>query len=236
VSSISSPTLYKRADRGERLKPRRRDPMFQVLTALGETLGRVVGDLPAGETVVDFGCGDRPYEPLLRRRFARYIGADLPGNLRADLSLSPDGELPLEDTSVDCVLSSQVLEHVTDPAAYLAEAHRVLRPGCHIIVSTHGMWQYHPDPGDYWRWTHAGLRLQLEAAGFEVVRIESVLARVSTALQLLQAALIVKLSRLPRRLCVAFFQTLIGLTERSRGSFSEDASVYVVVGRVREAV
>ena len=38
----------------------------------------------------------------------------------------PRGELPPVDETVDCVLSTQVLEHVEDPKLYLAEAYRVL--------------------------------------------------------------------------------------------------------------
>jgi hypothetical protein len=33
----------------------------------------------------------------------------------------------------------------------------VLRPGGTAFISTHGVAPYHPNPEDYWRWTHAGL-------------------------------------------------------------------------------
>lgn len=231
VTPPHSTATYKEAWRGTRLDPSPGDPMYRHLLALAETLTRVIRDLPRGETVLDFGCGNRPYERLVMERFSRYIGADLPGSPHADVALGALGALPLEDNSVDCVLSSQVLEHARQPRAYLAEARRVLRSGGHLVLSTHGMWQYHPDPGDYWRWTHDGLREELTDAGFNVVRVESAMGRVSTALQLLQDALIAKLPRFPRRICITFFQSLIGLSERSRGAFSEDAAVYVIVGR-----
>ena len=53
----------------------------------------------------------------------------------------------------------------TDPALYLSECFRVLRPGGRMLLSTHGMFVYHPDPDDYWRWTCAGLQHVVERGG-----------------------------------------------------------------------
>ena len=225
------PSAYIDAERGDRLRPPRGKPMYHVLVELRDTLGRVLEDLPAGEVVLDLGCGNRPYEALALQTFSRYLGADLPGNPRADVTLGPSGEIPLDDASIDCVLSSQVLEHVREPRRYLAEARRVTRPGGHLVLSTHGVWPYHPDPGDYWRWTCDGLREEVQAAGFTTVRLESVMGRISTALQLLQDALVSKLARIRRRACIALFQGLMGLWQRAGGGFSADAAVYVIVGR-----
>jgi SAM-dependent methyltransferase len=43
--------------------------------------------------------------------------------------IGPDGRWPLDDASVDLAVSDYVLEHVTDPAAFVGELARVLRPG-----------------------------------------------------------------------------------------------------------
>ena len=32
-----------------------------------------------------------------------------------------------------------------------------MRPGGRVLLSTHGVYPYHPNPEDLWRWTHSGL-------------------------------------------------------------------------------
>jgi SAM-dependent methyltransferase len=201
-----------------------------LLLLLHQRLREAVAGLPTGDTVLDYGCGLMPYRELFESRFSTYVGADLEGNPAAGVTIRPDGTLPMPDASVDVVLSSQVLEHVTDPAAYLAEAHRVLRPGGHVVVSTHGAWVYHPDPTDFWRWTPDGLRLILSRAGFEVERMDSVLGLLSLTMQLWLSGTYWKLPRGVRAVPAAMVQTAIGFIEgRRRGRFSTDAAIYVVV-------
>lgn len=188
--------------------------------------------LLGGGLLVDFGCGDAPYEPLLAPRFERYMRADLPGNPHAHIEISPDGRLPLPDGAANAVLSSQVLEHVRDPRSYLDEAHRVLAPDGVLILSTHGAWRYHPDPTDYWRWTREGLELELTSAGFTSLWIRGVLGRSATAIQLLQDAMAEALPRGVSRIPGVILQRLIGVIERTRRDPAPvDAAIYVIVAR-----
>ena len=125
-----------------------------------------------GARVLDFGCGDRPYEAWFRDAGARYEGADLDG--AHEHSIRQDGSLGAESAAFEMVTSFQVLEHVWDVALYLDEARRVLKPGGSLLLSTHGSWFYHPHPGDYRRWTRDGLRREVEAHGFRLVEMRSV--------------------------------------------------------------
>lgn len=173
-----------------------------IVDRLPRRLEALAGDLRVspGATVLDYGCADVPYRAFFPAA-VDYLAADLPGNPRATLEIAAGGTLPLGDASVDAVLSTQVLEHVTDPAAYLAEAHRVLRPRGRMLLSTHGMMFYHPDPVDYWRWTCAGLRRAVGEAGFTVVRFEGIMGMAATGVQMVQEAFYY---RLPPRARKAF--------------------------------
>jgi SAM-dependent methyltransferase len=183
-----------------------------------------------GGRLLDYGCADTPY----RSSFAdgvEYVAADLAGNPHATLELNADGTVPAPDKSFDAVLSTQVLEHVDDPSLYLAEAQRVLRPGGRMLLSTHGIFVYHPDPDDYWRWTRAGLQRVVREAGFEVRHFEGVIGLLPTGLQLAQDAIYWQLPRLLRAPFAFVMQTLIALTDRlhSAENRTYNAQVFVVI-------
>jgi SAM-dependent methyltransferase len=121
--------------------------------------------------VLDVGCGERPYEPVFTPFASSYTGVDPVENPRADLRAAAE-ELPLDDESADVTLCIQVLEHVDDPGAVVRELARVTAPGGRVLLSTHGVMVYHPNPVDRWRWTHEGLERLFEEAGpWETVRV-----------------------------------------------------------------
>jgi 2-polyprenyl-3-methyl-5-hydroxy-6-metoxy-1,4-benzoquinol methylase len=159
----------------ERLDPRRsqttyavRAPLVRWLRERAEAAQREYGSF----RVLDVGCGERPYETLFARNGSRYVGCDVEGSPHADLHGTADA-LPVDDGSFDLALCTQVLEHVPDPAAVVRELHRVLRPGGRALASTHGVAVFHPNPDDYWRWTHRGLeRLFRESASWTAVTVE----------------------------------------------------------------
>ncbi|KKQ91487.1 MAG: hypothetical protein UT17_C0007G0013 [Candidatus Woesebacteria bacterium GW2011_GWB1_39_10] len=53
------------------------------------------------------------------------------------------GKWPLKDGSVDCIVSNQVVEHLSDLDSFFAQAQRVLKPGGHIITSTNNLSSLH---------------------------------------------------------------------------------------------
>ena len=153
----------------QRLEPKPGDPLYlhlsDLLLAIKDLIPRGVGP------VLDFGCGGSPYRPLFGPR--TYHRADLAGSGAAlDFEYGVDSLLSAPSEDYACVLSSQVLEHVCSPLAYLAECRRVLRPGGQLFLSTHGLFEDHACPYDFWRWTVFGLQRMVEEAGFTIEKIK----------------------------------------------------------------
>lgn len=226
---MNAPTKLQYANDGRQAHPALPPPWYpyrHCVVALRSSLQRIIGILkPTSSTrVLDYGCSVLQYRNLFPAD-CDYRGADLPGNALATVDLSKDGRIILPDGQVDIVLSTQVLEHVQDPALYIAEAYRVLAPGGNLILTTHGIFVYHPDPEDNWRWTSTGLSRQIEAAGFQIREIEGLIGGLPAAIQMIQDMTWRKLPHWLRKPYFAFFQFWIGLFDRA----------YSTEGRLRNA-
>ena len=188
--------------------------------------------MPHDGRVLDYGCADLPYRHLFGDQ-VEFVGADLEGNSHASVILNPDGSVPVPDQTFDAVLSTQVLEHVLDPPLYISECLRVLRPGGRLLLSTHGIFMYHPDPVDLWRWTTEGLRREVEHAGFEIVKFEGIIGMAATGVQMFLDGLLSRVS--PRWVpWVALVgQPLVAFIDRfeTPESLGYNAQVFALVAR-----
>lgn len=206
-------------------------PLAYIIRALPAAIERSIQamNLPSHPLVLDFGCAEQPYRRLLPHA-AEYLGADIPGNPLADVEIALDGRVDIETGSIDLVLSTQVLEHVIDPSAYLAECARVTRPGGRLLLSTHGLMALHRDPVDYWRWTSDGLQHMVAESGFAIERFEGVMSLGATGVQFFQDATILRLPRTARRPYASVLQALAGFLDRrtSPEVRDQDAMVFVV--------
>ena len=137
-----------------------------------------------------------PYRALFEAAGMTYHGVDLRGNIEADSFFVNGGATTAADGSYDIAMSISVLEHVDDPTAYLLEAHRVLRPDGHLVLATHGIWIYHPDPEDYWRWSCEGLKREIETCGFRVVDFQGSVGLAAAGFHLIQDSFLRKIRRL----------------------------------------
>jgi SAM-dependent methyltransferase len=143
-----------------------------------------------GGTVMDFGCGSKPYESLFSAE--KYVGVDM------SLSDSDyegscadyfyDGKtLPFEDDAFDTIFTTEVFEHVFNLDEIVTELSRVLKQNGKLVVTTPFVWVEHLVPYDYARYTTFGLRHMLEKHGFEIIVMEKSSTYVETVFQMWNA-------------------------------------------------
>ncbi|MFQ5577926.1 MAG: methyltransferase domain-containing protein [Anaerolineae bacterium] len=82
---------------------------------------------------------------------------------------------PFDDGTFDVATALDVIEHVEADLAVLQEAHRVLKPGGHLVVTVPAfmwLWSHNDEINDHKRrYTAAELKSKLRQAGFTVKRM-----------------------------------------------------------------
>lgn len=123
-----------------------------VAASLGCGVPTAVADLGPGQTVLDLGSGAGADVLISARRVGptgRVIGIDMTeevlvlarrnaaeaGATNVEFRHGYLEDLPLEDSTVDVVISNCVINLAADKSAVLAEVARVLRPGGQFAVS-----------------------------------------------------------------------------------------------------
>ena len=95
----------------------------------------------SGAILVDLACGGGLMAPHVARLGYRHVGIDLglPGlRLAREHGVLPIRasvlQVPLPDACTDVVVAGEILEHVEDDVAVLAECARLLRPGGTLVI------------------------------------------------------------------------------------------------------
>ena len=125
-------------------------------------------DLDDGDHALNVGSGESELH-------SRVVNVDLDPSQHTD-AVSDALKLPFGEGTFQLVLSQETIEHVTDPFRAVREMARVLEPDGVLYLQVPFVLGYHPDPEDYWRFTHSGVRRLIEQAGLSCERVEPALA------------------------------------------------------------
>lgn len=139
-------------------------------------------------TLLDLGCGPRPYYDLYKDKFAKTIGADM-----ADLPFPKKGidiyctatNVPLPDGSVDFILCTEVLQDMVEPNELMKEAFRLLKKGGTMILTTPYLVPIADGKWDNYRFTRYGLEYHLNKGNFDIQTIHPVSDVVGAGITLL---------------------------------------------------
>ncbi len=138
-----------------------------------------------GVRVLDYGCGGGQIVSKLRARNVDAYGCDVfyeggdhsgaidgPWLERGVIRRMEGDAIPFDDESFDFVINNQVMEHVEDLDAVLAEMRRVLKPGGMVLslFPDKGVWREGHCGVPFLHWFPKGTRARvLYAAGFRLV-------------------------------------------------------------------
>lgn len=120
------------------------DPFGGGMFGSAETVIREILDDRAPGIALDAACGTGRVAQYLQERGHKVIGVDSsPDMLALARTRLPDADfrdgtlelLPVEDASVDVVVTTLALCHVPDLAVVMTEFARVLRPGGDLVIS-----------------------------------------------------------------------------------------------------
>jgi len=140
--------------------------------------------LPPGTKVLDVGAGECRYRDLFvhceyrTQDFSQYEGTR-EGVLKENWKygqidyVSDVTSIPVSDSSFDCVLCTEVLEHVPEPILAIREFNRILKPGGYLFLSAPLGSGIHQQPYHYYGgFTPHFYRKFLPEHGFEIIKIE----------------------------------------------------------------
>ena len=120
------------------------------------------------------GSKHSEYASYMRASEVAVTVANLDPTTEPDQLVDLERLLPFDDGSFDMVLAINVLEHVFYYDQLIHESHRVLKTGGEFLIIVPFLFQIHPSPKDFFRYTKETLQRICEENGFKEVTVTEI--------------------------------------------------------------
>ncbi|PIQ74896.1 MAG: hypothetical protein COV84_04150 [Candidatus Portnoybacteria bacterium CG11_big_fil_rev_8_21_14_0_20_40_15] len=118
--------------------------------------------------VLDLGAGTAKYKEIIVKNAGNYVACDVRKTENID-DVCDVLNLKYSPESFDTVISTQVMEHVSNPYQMAKQIYKVLKTGGHAIITAPFMIPFHADPKDNFRFSREGLEEIFKSMGFEII-------------------------------------------------------------------
>jgi ubiquinone/menaquinone biosynthesis C-methylase UbiE len=164
--------------------PNRFDDFFQdkVYLALKRDLfnyrfrkWKIAKHVPPAGRILDIGSGTAPVSPDLDRTVVADVSAEAMRNVEcASKAVTSITAMSFDSASFDCVLCSEVLEHIPDDAKAVSELRRVLKPGGVLVATVPFQKRFWAEDDEYVghlrRYDPGELEQKLQSNGFHTIK------------------------------------------------------------------
>ena len=143
-------------------------------------------------TMMDFGCGNKPYKNLMKVN--RYVGIDIENSAHdhstEEIDILYNGyQIPFNNEYFDSVFSAEVFEHVFHLEEIIKEINRVMKLNGIILITVPFVWHEHEIPNDFARYSSYGMKDLLERNNFKILHQEKSTTYIETLVQMWNAFL-----------------------------------------------
>ena len=126
-------------------------------------LTELLNEVRSETIVLNIGSGNKRLHPNIKN-------LDIIAGENVDIVGSAE-KIPLNEESVDLIITQEAFEHIQDPNLAIKECFRVMKPGGKIYFQVPFVIGYHPGPTDFLRFTKEGVYELVTKAGFKISEI-----------------------------------------------------------------
>ncbi len=136
---------------------------------------KIAKHVPGSGRILDIGSGTAPVSPDLTRTVLADVSAEAMKNVEGTATVVTSiTQMSFEAASFDCILCSEVLEHIQDDEKAVAELRRVLKPGGVLVVTVPFQKRFWAEDDEFVghvrRYDPGELEQKLRSGGFQIIK------------------------------------------------------------------